>query len=52
MEHTARDDDACRQPGAVPDLEAAGVRVLTVFAEMSALAERTGAINLGQGFPG
>src|ERR1700682_3256155 len=23
----------------------------TVFAEMSALAERTGAINLGQGFP-
>ena len=23
----------------------------TIFAEMSALAERTGAINLGQGFP-
>ncbi|HCV35946.1 MAG TPA: aminotransferase, partial [Acidimicrobiaceae bacterium] len=24
---------------------------ITVFAEMSALADRTGAINLGQGFP-
>ena len=23
----------------------------TIFAEMSALAERTGAVNLGQGFP-
>ena len=29
-------------------LEAFGT---TIFAEMSALAERTGAVNLGQGFP-
>jgi len=32
-------------------LDAAGAPRLTVFAEMSALAARTGAINLGQGFP-
>ncbi len=29
----------------------AGVPIPTVFAEMSALAARTGSINLGQGFP-
>ncbi len=32
-------------------LDAAGEPQLTIFAEMSALAARTGAINLGQGFP-
>src|SRR6185369_11404811 len=28
-----------------------GTVAVTIFAEMSALAQRTGAINLGQGFP-
>jgi len=37
-----------RQPHLVGRLQGFGT---TVFAEMSALAERTGAINLGQGFP-
>ncbi len=38
--------------GANPHLvERLGAFGVTVFAEMSALAERTGAINLGQGFP-
>lgn len=32
-------------------LDSAGLPQLTIFAEMSALAARTGAINLGQGFP-
>ena len=37
-----------RKPYLVDRLQEFGV---TIFAEMSALAERTGAINLGQGFP-
>lgn len=40
--------DACRGAGLVG--ADGGVRP-TIFAEMSALAARTGAINLGQGFP-
>lgn len=32
-------------------LDSVGAPQLTIFAEMSALAARTGAINLGQGFP-
>ncbi|GAA3916062.1 aminotransferase class I/II-fold pyridoxal phosphate-dependent enzyme [Microbacterium invictum] len=32
-------------------LDATGAAVPTIFAEMSALAQSTGAINLGQGFP-
>ena len=37
-----------RKPYLVDRLQEFGI---TIFAEMSALAERTGAINLGQGFP-
>ncbi len=37
-----------RQPYLVSRLQGLGT---TIFAEMSALAERTGSINLGQGFP-
>ncbi len=32
-------------------LDSDGLMAPTIFAEMSALATRTGAINLGQGFP-
>ena len=39
-------------PGSVPRLAARLTGIPpTIFAEMSALAVRTGAINLGQGFP-
>ena len=37
-----------RKPYLVDRLQEFGI---TIFAEMSALAVRTGAINLGQGFP-
>ena len=41
----------CRTARGAGLLDAAGAPQLTIFAEMSALAARTGAINLGQGFP-
>src|SRR5690348_9661858 len=45
-------DDACRRAGQQPPMRSALAAFgTTVFTEMSALAERTGAINLGQGFP-
>ncbi|WP_421732702.1 pyridoxal phosphate-dependent aminotransferase [Cellulomonas sp.] len=45
---TARWQDVARATGLMGD---DGVPRATVFAEMSALAARTGAVNLGQGFP-
>jgi len=43
-----RPNQPARQPYLASRLQGLGT---TVFAEMSALAERTGSINLGQGFP-
>src|SRR3954464_6317747 len=45
---TPRWQDVARATGLLGD---DGVPRATVFAEMSALATRTGAVNLGQGFP-
>lgn len=45
---TSRWQDVARATGLLGD---DGVPRATVFAEMSALAARTGAVNLGQGFP-
>jgi N-succinyldiaminopimelate aminotransferase len=49
--HRRTDPDACadrRRPAAAARVDGLGT---TIFTEMSALAARTGAINLGQGFP-
>ena len=49
----AGDEETPRRPGSPRPLLASRLEGfgVTVFAEMSALAERTGSINLGQGFP-